>query len=195
MIVAARSTNQTSDKQQAAAMMEETIDNVAVQSPGKYPPMLAITRRRPTSSMLWAWTRSSRRSRPATAGLCHPRPEVAYPAICLPGTGSDGSYRPSGVGSATLCGCKLWSRYSARSSRAWGFRQFLLRGLEPNVNRMVADLHRPQPAKLFRFGVNLHRKARADGPAQRIRNFARGSEARRYSQSYLATAGWGNRQN
>ena len=100
VIVAARATNQTSDKQQAAAM-------------------LAISRRRQsTSSMLWAWTRSSRRSRPATAGLCHPRPEVAYPAICLPGTGCDGSYRPGGVGSATLCGCKLWSRYSARSSRA-----------------------------------------------------------------------------
>ena len=131
VIVAARATNQTSDKQQAAAMMEETIDNVAhhprawrkglpsAQSPGKYPPMLAITRQRQSaSSMLWAWTRSSRRSRPATAGLCHPRPEVAYPAICLPGTGCDGSYRPGGVGNATLCGCKLWSRYSARSSRA-----------------------------------------------------------------------------
>ena len=26
--------------------------------------------------------------------------------------------------------------------------------------------------KLFRSGVNLHRKARVDGPAQRIRNFA-----------------------
>ena len=100
VIVAARATNQASDKQQAAAM-------------------LAISRRRQsTSSMLWAWTRSSRRSRPATAGLCHPRAEVAYPAICLPGTGCDGSYRPGGVGSATLCGCKLWSRYSARSSRA-----------------------------------------------------------------------------
>ena len=91
----------------------------SAQSPGKYPPMLAITRQRQSaSSMLWAWTRSSRRSRPATAGLCHPRPEVAYPAICLPGTGCDGSYRPGGVGNATLCGCKLWSRYSARSSRA-----------------------------------------------------------------------------
>ena len=118
VIVAARATNQTSDKQQAAAMMEETIDNVGA-VPGKYPPMLAITRRRQsTSSMLWAWTRSSRHCRPATAGLCHPHPEVAYPAICLPGTGCDGSYRPGGVGSATLCGCKLWSRYSARSSRA-----------------------------------------------------------------------------
>ena len=118
VIVAARATNQTSDKQQAAAMMEETIDNVGA-VPGKYPPMPATTRQRQSMSfMLWAWTHSSRRSRPATAGLCHPRPEVAYPAICLPGTGCDGSYRPGGVGSATLCGCKLWSRYSARSSRA-----------------------------------------------------------------------------
>ncbi len=115
VIVAARATNRTSDKRQAAAMMEETIDK----SPGKYPPMPATTRQRQsTSFMLWAWTRSSRRSRPATAGLCHLRPEDAYPAICLPGTGCDGSYRPGGVGSATLCGCKLWSRYSARSSMA-----------------------------------------------------------------------------
>ena len=81
-------------------------------------PIKATTRqRKSTSFMLWAWTRSSRRSRPATAGLCHRRPEVAYPAICLPGTGCDGSHRPGGVGSVTLCGCKLWSRYSARSSR------------------------------------------------------------------------------
>ena len=91
--MAARATNRRSDKQQAAAMMEETIDNVSVQSPGKSSrPMLAITRQRQsTSSMIWEWTRSSRRSRPATAGLCHPRPEVAYPAICLPGIGCDGS--------------------------------------------------------------------------------------------------------
>ena len=118
VIVAARATNQTSDKQQAAAMMEETIDNVGavpreVSADAGYYSAKAVD-----ELMLWAWTRSSRRSRPATAGLCHPRPEVAYPAICLPGTGCDGSYRPSGVGSATLCGCKLWSRYSARSSRA-----------------------------------------------------------------------------
>ena len=118
VIVAARATNQTSDKPGCGDDGGEP-STTSVQSPGKYPPMLAITRQRQsTSSMLWAWTRSSRRSRPATAGLCHPRPEVAYPAICLPGTGCDGSYRPGGVGSATLCGCKLWSRYSARSSRA-----------------------------------------------------------------------------
>ena len=119
VIVAARATNQTSDKQQAAAMMEETIDNVGAVPQGSIRRcwlLLGEGSRRALCS--GAWTRSSRRSRPATAGLCHRRPEVAYPAICLPGTGCDGSYRPGGVGSATLCGCKLWSRYSARSSRA-----------------------------------------------------------------------------
>ena len=81
VIVAARATNQTSDKQQAVAMMEGP-STTSAQSPGKYPPMLATTRQRQSMSfMLWAWTRSSRRSRPATAGLCHPRPEVAYPGL------------------------------------------------------------------------------------------------------------------
>ena len=53
-----------------------------------------------------------------------------------------------------------------------GFRQFLLRGLE-KVNgewSLICTGH--NLLKLFRFGVNLHRKARVDGPAQRIRNFA-----------------------
>ena len=53
-----------------------------------------------------------------------------------------------------------------------GFRQFLLRGLE-KVNgewSLICTGH--NLLKLFRSGVNLHRKARVDGPAQRIRNFA-----------------------
>ena len=56
-----------------------------------------------------------------------------------------------------------------------GFRQFLLRGLE-KVNgewSLICTGH--NLLKLFRFGVNLHRKARVDGPAQRIRNFASGT--------------------
>ena len=57
-----------------------------------------------------------------------------------------------------------------------GFRQFLLRGLE-KVNgewSLICTGH--NLLKLFRFGVNLHRKARVHGPAQRIRNFCLGSE-------------------
>ena len=61
---------------------------------------------------------------------------------------------------------------SGQIKQGRGFRQFLLRGLE-KVNgewSLICTGH--NLLKLFRFGANLHRKARADGPAQRIRNFA-----------------------
>ena len=117
VIVAARATNQTSDKQQAAAMRRRP-STTSAQSPGKYPPMLAITRQRQSaSSMLWAWTRSSRRSRPATAGLCH-GPRGRIPSHLSPKDRMRRKLQTRRGGNATLCGCKLWSRYSARSSRA-----------------------------------------------------------------------------
>ena len=102
VIVAARATNQTSDKQQAAAMMEETIDNVGAVprevSDAGYYSAKAVDELYALGVDPFVAPEQTR------AGLCHPRPEVAYPAICLPGTGCDGSYRPGGVGSATLCG-------------------------------------------------------------------------------------------
>ena len=49
-------------------------------------------------------------------------------------------------------------------------------GTGEGERRMVADLHGPQPAQIVPLWVNLHRKAWGDGPAQRIRNFCRGSE-------------------
>ena len=57
-----------------------------------------------------------------------------------------------------------------------GFRQFLLRGLKKVNSEWSLICTGHNLLKLFRFGVNLHRKARGDGPAQRIRNFCRGSE-------------------
>ena len=105
-------------------------DFLQAYSPGKYLPMLAITRQRQsTSSMLWAWTRSSRRSRPATAGCAtraprsHTQPPVSQ--------GSDATEVTDQAGSA---------RYALRMQtvepvfgqikQGRGFRQFLLRGLE-----------------------------------------------------------------
>ena len=118
VIVAARATNQTSDKRQAAAMMEETIDNVGavpreVSADAGYYSAKAVNELYALGVDPFVAPEQTRHGR-----VVHRRPEVAYPAICLPGTGCDGSYRPGGVGSVTLCGCKLWSRYSARSSRA-----------------------------------------------------------------------------
>ena len=117
-IVAARATNQASDKEQAVTMVDEAIANLGTVpkevSPdagyysGKAVDGLCILGVEP-----FVAPEKTRHGR-----VVPPRPGVAYPAICLPGTGCDGSCRPSGVGSATLCGCKLWSRYSARSSRS-----------------------------------------------------------------------------
>ena len=122
VIVAARATNQTSDKQQAAAMME-----------GDH----RQRRCSPQGSIRRCWLLLGKGSRRALcsgrgpvrrAGADPPRPGCAtraprshtQPSVSQ-GPGCDGSYRPGGVGSATLCGCKLWSRYSARSSRAGVF--------------------------------------------------------------------------
>ena len=49
---------------------------------------------------------------------------------------------------------------------------FRLRGLEKVNGEWLLICTGHNLLKLFRFGVNLHRKARVDGPAQRIRNFA-----------------------
>ena len=118
VIVAARATNQTSESNRLRRCCRRP-STTSVQSPGRYPPPPVTTRHRQSPSfLLWAWTPTSRRSRPATAEWCRRRPKDAYPGTCPPGIGCDGSYRPSGVGSATRCGCKLWSRSSARSSRA-----------------------------------------------------------------------------
>ena len=117
VIVAARATNQTSDKQQAAAMMEETIDNVGavpreVSADAGYYSAKAVDELYDLGVDPFVAPEQT-----ATAGLCHPRPEVAYPAICLPGIGCDGSYRQAGRQRYALR-MQTVERYSARSSRA-----------------------------------------------------------------------------
>ena len=118
VIVAARATDQPSDKRQAVVMVEETIGNVgAVRK--KYPPTPGTTRpRRWMGYTTWEWTRSSRRRRPATAGCWSQRPGAAYPRASHPGTGCAASCVRSGAGSATRSGWRRWNRCSARSSRA-----------------------------------------------------------------------------
>ena len=117
VIVAAQATNQTSDKQQAVAMVEETIDNVGavpkeVSADAGYYSAQAVEGLYGLGVDPFVAPERTRHGR-----VVRPRPGVAYPVICLPGIGCAGSCRPNGVGSATLCGCKRWSRCSARSSR------------------------------------------------------------------------------
>ena len=118
VIVAAKATNLTSDQQQAVGMIEETIRNTGVMPREVSADAGYYSAKAVDELYLWAWTRSSRRSRLATAEWFRQRPEVAYPVISPPGTGCGGSCRPGGVGNAMHCGWRRWSRSSARSSRA-----------------------------------------------------------------------------
>ena len=101
VIVAARATNQPSDKNQGVPMMEQAIANAGA-VPGSCPPTLATTRRRQlTACRHWALTRSSHRTRPATATCRRLRPGDGYPPVSPQGTGCGGSCGPSVAGSVT----------------------------------------------------------------------------------------------
>ena len=149
VIVAARATNRPSDKQQARAMVEDTIANVGA-VPKEVPPTLATTRQKQSeTSTLWGWTRSSHRTRPVHGrggGAGSPRTHPQAPV--RQGTGCGGSCGRNGGGSVTPRAWRRWSRCSARSRRGGDFRQFPLRTLE-RVNRewlLICAGHKPAEA-------------------------------------------------
>ena len=176
VIVAARATNQTSDKQQAVAMMEETIDNVGavpreVSADAGYYSAKAVDELYALGVDPFVAPEQTRHGR-----VVPPAPRGRIPSHLSP---RDRMRRKL----QTRLGRQ---RYALRMQtvepvfgqikQGRGFRQFLLRGLE-KVNgewSLICTGH--NLLKLFRFGVNLHRKARGGGPAQRIRNSCRGSE-------------------
>ena len=193
VIVAARATNQTSDKQQAASMMEETIDNVGavpreVSADAGYYSAKAVDELYALGVDPFVAPEQPRHGR-----VVPPAPRGRI---------------PSHLSSRDRMRRKLQTRrgrqrYALRMQtvepvfgqikQGLGFRQFLLRGLE-KVNgewSLICTGH--NLLKLFRFGVNLHRKARVYGPAQRIRNFAEVVSTALFAK--LSGAGRGNRQN
>ena len=118
VIVAAGATNQTSGKEQVAAMLQETIDNVGavpreVSADAGYYSAKAVEDLRALGVDPYVAPDQTRHGR----GY-HPRPEVAYPSGCPPGTGCGAGYRRRWVDNVTRCAWRLWSRYSARSGRA-----------------------------------------------------------------------------
>ena len=168
MIVAARATNQTSDKQQAAAMMEETIDNV-----GSVP-------REVSADAGWAvddlyalgvdpfvapeQTRHGR--------VVPPAPRGRIPSHLSPRDRMRRKLQTKRGRQRYALRMQTVGPVFGQIKQGRGFRQFLLRGLE-KVNgewSLICTGH--NLLKLFRFGVNLDRKARGDGPAQGVRNFA-----------------------
>ena len=116
VIVAARATNQPSDKQQAVVMVEETIGNVGavpkeVSADAGYYSAKAVD---------GLYAGSGPVDRPGEdpprheAGASAPWPHTQS----HPGTECAASCGRSGAGSATPCGWRRWNRCSGRSSRA-----------------------------------------------------------------------------
>ena len=146
VIVAARATNQTSDKQQAAAMMEETIDNVGavpreVSADAGYYSAKAV-------GELYALAWTVRR-----AGADPPRPGCAtraprshtQPSVSQ---GPDATEVTDQAGSAALRFADANCGAGIRPDQAGpGIPAVPAAGTGEGERRMVADLHRPQPAQ------------------------------------------------
>ena len=173
VIVAARATNQTSsDKQQAAAMIEETIDNVGavpreVSADAGYYSAKAVDELYALGVDPFVAPEQTRHGR-----VVPPAPRGRIPSHLSPRDRMRRKLQTRRGRQRYALRMQTVEPVFGQIKQGRGFRQFLLRGLE-KVNgewSLICTGH--NLLKLFRFGVNLHRKARVDGPAQRIRNFA-----------------------
>ena len=176
VIVAARATNQTSDKQQAVAMIEETIDNVGavpreVSADAGYYSAKAVDELYALGVDPFVAPEQTRHGR-----VVPPAPRGRIPSHLSPRDRMRRKLQTRRGRQRYALRMQTVEPVFGQIKQGRGFRQFLLRGLE-KVNgewSLICTGH--NLLKLFRFGVNLHRKARGGGPAQRIRNSCRGSE-------------------
>ena len=176
VIVAARATNQTSDKQQAVAMMEETIDNVGavprkISADAGYYSATAVDELCALGVNPFVAPKQTRHGR-----VVSPAPRGRIPSHLSPRDRMRRKLQTRRGRQRYALRMQTVEPVFGQIKQGRGFRQFLLRGLE-KVNgewSLICTGH--NLLKLFRFGVNLHRKARGDGPAQGIKNSCRGSE-------------------
>ena len=176
VIVAARATNQTSDKQQAVAMMEETIDNVGavpreVSADAGYYSAKAVDELYALGVDPFVAPEQTRHGR-----VVPPAPRGRIPIHLSPRDRMRRKLQTRRGRQRYALRMQTVEPVFGQIKQGRGFRQFLLRGLE-KVNgewSLICTGH--NLLKLFRVGVNLHRKARGGGPAQRIRNSCRGNE-------------------
>ena len=118
VIVAARATNQTSDKQQAVAMMEETIDNVGavpreVSADAGYYSTKAVDELYALGVDPFVAPEQTRHGR-----VVPPAPRGRIPSHLLPGTDATEVTDQAGSAALRFADANCWSPYSARSSRA-----------------------------------------------------------------------------
>ena len=147
VIVAARATNQTSDKQQAAAMMEETIDNVGA-VPREVSADAGYYSAKAVGELYALGVDPVRR-----AGADPPRPGCATRAPRLHtqpsvSQGPDATEATDQAGSATLRFADANCGAGIRPDQAGpGIPAVPAAWTGEGERRMVADLHRPQPAQ------------------------------------------------
>ena len=119
-IIAARATNQASDKQQAVVMIEQAIANLGAvpkevsADTGYYSAQTVAGFHALGTDPFIAPEKTRHGHQPP------PVPEDGFPSTSPPGTGCGASCRPDGGANATRYACPPWSRSSARSSRAEG---------------------------------------------------------------------------
>ena len=166
VIVAARATNQTSDKQQAAAMMEETIDNVGavhreVSADAGYYSAKAVDELYALGVDPFVAPEQTRHGR-----VVPPAPRGRIPSHLSPRDRMRRKLQTRRGRQRYALRMQTVEPVFGQIKQGRGFRQFLLRGLEKVNGEWLLICTGHNLLKLFRFGVNLHRKARVDGPAQ-----------------------------
>ncbi len=118
VIVAARATDQPSDKGQAVSMIEETILNVGA-APKEVSADAGYYSAKEVEELYTLGVDPFVAPEKTRHGwVPPPAPRGAYPRDCQPGTGCGASCGRNGAGNATPFEWRRWNRYSARSSRA-----------------------------------------------------------------------------
>ena len=118
VIVAARATNQPSDKGQAVSMIEETLNNTGA-VPKEVSADAGYYSARTVDELYDLGVDPFIALEKTHHGwVPPPAPVAAYPRDCPSGSGCGGSCERNGDVSATLCGWRRLNRCSARSSRA-----------------------------------------------------------------------------
>ena len=172
VIVAARATNQTTDQQQAAAMLQETIDNVGavpreVSADAGYYSAQAVDELSALGVDPFVAPEQTRHGR-----VVPPAPRGRIPSQLSPRDRMRRKLQTKRGRQRYALRMQTVEPVFGQIKQGRGFQQFLLRGLEKVNGEWPLICTGHNLLKLFRFGINLHRKARVDGPAQRIRNFA-----------------------
>ena len=111
--MAARATNQASDKQQAVVMLEETIAvPKEVSADAGYYSAKTVDDLHGRGVAPFIALEQTRYGR-----VVLPAPRGRIPSHLSPKDRMGVSYGPDGAAGATLCGCKRWNQSSARSNR------------------------------------------------------------------------------